>query len=151
MSEDLKLVINWFLSKQSMSPKKLQKMLYYAQAWCVTLNNENKENIDNKLFDDKFQAWVHGPVIPKVYQEYKEFGYKDIPKINDNVTLSEDIENLLEQVLQVYGDYSGNELENISHQEDPWRDARGTHSPLESCNEIITEESMFNYYIKQAN
>lgn len=151
MSEDLKEVINWFLSKQSMSPKKLQKMLYYAQAWCVTLNNENKEKIEHKLFSDKFEAWVHGPVIPKVYQEYKEFGYKDIPKTNDNVELSEDIEDILEQVLQVYGDYNGNQLENISHQEDPWRNARGSYSPLEICDEIITEESMFNYYIKQAN
>lgn len=151
MSEDLKVIINWFLSKQSMSPKKLQKMLYYAQAWCVTLNNENKESIDQKLFEERFEAWVHGPVIPSVYQEYKEYGYQDIPQTNGRIQLSEDIEDILKQVLEVYGDYNGNQLENISHQEDPWKNARKSYSPLESCNEIISEEEMFNYYIKQAN
>lgn len=46
MSNELKKIVEWFLSQQSMSPKKLQKMLYYAQAWCVTLSNETSEEIE---------------------------------------------------------------------------------------------------------
>ncbi|CAL28426.1 MULTISPECIES: Panacea domain-containing protein [Staphylococcus] len=151
MSNELKKIVEWFLSQQSMSPKKLQKMLYYAQAWCVTLSNETSEEIENKLFDDKFEAWVHGPVIPEVYQTYKKYGYNNIPKIDENIQLEEDIEDVLIQVMDVYGNFNGNQLENITHQEKPWIDARIGYSPLENCNEIITEEEMFDYYIKQAN
>ena len=43
---------------------KLQKLVYYAQAWHLA-------NFDKPLFDAKFEAWVHGPVIPGLYEEYR--------------------------------------------------------------------------------
>ncbi|MGJ5681036.1 Panacea domain-containing protein [Staphylococcus equorum] len=151
MSEDLKQIVNWLLSKQSMSPKKLQKMLYYAQAWTVTLTNEQEDTEKNKLFNENFQAWVHGPVIPEVYHEYKEYGYSNIPQISNSPKLEEDVQNILEQIIEVYGGYNGNELENLTHQEEPWLNARNDFSPLELCQEVITVDDMFEYYIKQAN
>lgn len=150
MSDELQRTIQWFLSKKPMSPKKLQKMLYYAQSWTITLENENANDIKNRLFKENFEAWVHGPVIPSVYQEYKQYGYTNIPQINKNVEFDEDIENVLQQVLEVYGDYNGNELENITHQEEPWQNAREGFSSLELCQNVISEKDMFEYYLKQA-
>lgn len=149
MSDELNKVIRWFLSKQEMSPKKLQKMLYYAQAWTVTLLNDSNEEIKNYLFDDKFEAWVHGPVIPSVYQEYKSYGYEKIPMVNEEFKFTQEIEDVLNQVLDVYGHYNGNELENITHQEKPWASARKDYHPLEICNNVITKKSMYDYYINQ--
>ena len=60
-------VANFYLSKQSMSPKKLQKILYYAYAWTLALLNDDEEHLNNRLFDSKFEAWVHGPVLPEVF------------------------------------------------------------------------------------
>ena len=51
-------VIDFFLSKESMSPKKLQKMLYYAYAWTLALLNEDEDHLENKLFDGKFGYMV---------------------------------------------------------------------------------------------
>jgi uncharacterized phage-associated protein len=51
---------------------KLQKMLYFAQGVHLVLNDRRP------LFDDKFQAWKYGPVIPSIYQEYKLFGSQPI-------------------------------------------------------------------------
>ncbi|AVQ35812.1 Panacea domain-containing protein [Staphylococcus kloosii] len=150
MSEELKEIINWFLSKTSMSPKKLQKLLYYAQSWTITLENEKSDDIKNKLFNENFEAWVHGPVIPTVYHEYKKYGYSNIPKIDENIQFDEDKENILQQVFEVYGGYNGNELENITHQEEPWQKARTGFSSLEICQNIISEKDMFEYYMKQA-
>ena len=150
MSDELQKVIKWFLSKKEMSPKKLQKMLYYAQSWTITLENENASNIKNRLFRENFEAWVHGPVIPVVYHEYKHFGYSNIPQINENIEFDEDIENILEQVFEVYGGYNGNELENITHQEEPWQKARAGFSSLVLCQNVISEKDMFEYYVKQA-
>ena len=60
-------VADWFLGKDSMSPKKLQKIVYYAYAWVLTLMNESENDLDIKLFDSRIEAWVHGPVIPELY------------------------------------------------------------------------------------
>jgi len=43
---------------------KLQKLLYYAQAWHLV-------NFDVPLFGDSIEAWDFGPVIPNVYRQYK--------------------------------------------------------------------------------
>ena len=50
---------------------KLQKLVYYAQAWYLAISDE-------ALFEEDFEAWVHGPVIPELYQEYKSFGWRPI-------------------------------------------------------------------------
>lgn len=148
---DLEDVINWFLSKDSMSPKKLQKLLYYAYSWTLTLQNEDVEDLGNKLFASKFEAWVHGPVIPFVYQKYREYGYQNIPRKTENeISFDDEIEDVLQQVWEEYGKYTGNQLETITHQEDPWLNAREGYSPVERCNVPITDEDIFEYYIQQA-
>ena len=50
----------------SVSPLKLQKILYYSQSWHMVLFGRN-----NTLFVDAPQAWVNGPVYPVIFQEYK--------------------------------------------------------------------------------
>ena len=77
-------VANYFLSKKSMSPKKLQKIVYYAYGWTLALLNEDIKALDNRLFNEPIEAWVHGPVVPELYTKYKARGWEDIDKINDN-------------------------------------------------------------------
>ena len=63
-------IANWFLSRNDMTHKKLQKLCYYAQAWYCALYD------GTPLFDDEIQAWVHGPVIPALYPVYGINKYK---------------------------------------------------------------------------
>lgn len=150
MSYRIEDVINWYLSKSPMSPKKLQKILYYAYAWTLTIKNDSVDRLDNKLFEAEIEAWVHGPVIEKVYRRYRDRGFNDIPQYIDEIpTFDEETEDILQQVWDEYGDYTGNQLESITHQEDPWIVAREGYQPLDRCNEIITDESIFQYYIQR--
>lgn len=142
-------VITWLLSRDSMSPKKLQKLLYYAYSWTLTLQNEDMKNIENRLFDKKFEAWVHGPVISDVYHDYKEYGYNNIPKEETNIIFSDEIENVLNQVWDVYGQYTGNELESMTHQETPWLKSREGLSPIEPSRNEISDEAIFNFYLNE--
>ena len=41
----VKDVAEFFLTKQSMTNKKIQKLCYYAQAWFYALYNRNKYNV----------------------------------------------------------------------------------------------------------
>jgi uncharacterized phage-associated protein len=129
-----------FLSIDSMSHKKLQKLCFYAKAWYLALNDEN-------LIDDEFEAWVHGAVNPDLYDIYKSYGYNDIPKVNpDLYNIPEEYIEFAREIYDSYGHLTGNQLEAINHSEDPWINARGECKPWERCNETIKEEDIKIYY-----
>src|ERR1017187_8862366 len=51
---------------------KLQKLLYYAQAWHLVLHEE-------AIFDESIEAWVHGPVVPEIFRMYSHLKWSAIP------------------------------------------------------------------------
>ena len=133
-------VAKWFLNKSPMTHKKLQKLCYYAQAWSYALNNR-------RLIDSDFQAWVHGPVSPALYEFFKPFGYNTIcMKGSYSSQIDPKDEALLEDVWETYGDHDGNSLEALSHREAPWINARQGYLPHERCTVVIDPESMREYY-----
>ena len=146
-------ISNYFLSKSDkITPKKLQKLLYFSYSWYLALMNEARNEIINRLFSNKFEAWIHGPVYPEIYQKYKFNGADYIAQYTDDLcAFSEDDNEILENIWQEYGHYTANELESISHQHDPWKitrkNANCTHSDW--CSEIITDELIFDYYAGQ--
>ncbi|MCZ3747079.1 DUF4065 domain-containing protein [Limosilactobacillus vaginalis] len=145
-------VADWFLSKGEgkISPKKLQKLVYYAYAWTLTLLNDSAKGLDNRLFDDAhFEAWVHGPVIHELYNEYSKYGFNPIDKIVSQPHFTEDVEDILQQVWDVYGNYTADELESMTHQEEPWKNARKGLSPLESSSNKISDKDIFECYVQR--
>lgn len=137
-------VANWFLRKSGgVTPKKLQKLCYYAQAWSNALLDGDMMN------DTNFEAWAHGPVSPVLYPEYKSYKWNEIPAPDkDIVQFDEKTNDLLESVWLTYGDKSANELEALTHTELPWTSARKRAGATEgsSCNETIAAEDMKSYY-----
>lgn len=133
-------IANWFLSKEVMTQKKLQKLCYYAQAWYYTLNNL-------RLSDENFEAWIHGPVSPVLYDRFKNFGFSGIKLTGNYIScIIEEDQNFLERVWATYGEYTGNALEALSHSEPPWKEARIGYSNEERCKNIISLESMKKYF-----
>lgn len=133
-------VANFFLSKESMTNKKLQKLSYYAVAWIYTLRGENVAP------DTEFQAWRHGPVSPELYDKFRGYGYQDIPKLEEEPKVFTDGEmDVLENVWYTYGDQTGNSLEALTHHEDPWKN---TFKPdaENRCKEPIPLELMRAFY-----
>lgn len=128
-----------FLTIDKMTPKKLQKLCYYAQGWYLALTNEEE------LFSEDFQAWIHGPVIPGLYRDYKDNGWDYIPQESDH-DLSEDLMSFVQEVYRVYGQLSGDQLERLSHSETPWIKARNGKKPWEPSNAIILKDSMKQYF-----
>ncbi|MDP3764471.1 MAG: DUF4065 domain-containing protein [bacterium] len=131
--------------KKAITNKKLQKLLYYAQAWSLVLR-------DKKLFNEKIEAWVHGPAVRDVYFEYKNFGFGPIVKnvsSEDIAMISQEIKNFLDQVWSVYGKKDAAYLEYLSHSEIPWQKAReGIESSVGSENEISLKDMKEFYAAK---
>ncbi|MFA5986515.1 MAG: type II toxin-antitoxin system antitoxin SocA domain-containing protein [Parcubacteria group bacterium] len=125
-----------------MTPKKLQKMLYYAQAWFLVFENR-------RLFDDKIEAWMHGPAIYSIYQEYKMFGFFPIRKEIDKDFLdkiSDNTKRFLSDIWKVYGKYDADYLEILSHNEKPWRVARAGVGEFNASKNEIDTKLMKSFY-----
>jgi uncharacterized phage-associated protein len=128
---------------------KLQKLLYYAQAW-------NLAFFEKPLFDGKFQAWVHGPVNREIYDRfsnaktlYSEVDVTDITPDFDPEKIPEDVRLHINNVLEVYAPFSGSDLEAQAHDEEPWIIARGDCRPTQRCENELDERLMGEYYRKR--
>ena len=135
--EDIKNVAKYFLAKESMTHKKLQKLCYYAQAWYYAITN-------TPLVDTEFEAWVHGPVAPVLYHEYKQWGWLNIPSEPKGIeAISDQVKkSILEAVYSVYGGLTGDQLEQLTHEQEPWQRAREGYRPSEYCRNNIDLELM---------
>ena len=121
---------------------KLQKFVYYAQAWHLALH-------ESQLFDDDFEAWVHGPVIPALYHSYKHFGWKPIQE-ESVPSLPEATLSYLKEVADEYFACDAYELEQMTHIEEPWKMARVGLMPDQPSNTIIQKIWMQEYYKARA-
>lgn len=138
---DVNTIANYFLSEESMTPKKLQKICYYAYSWYLTL-------FDDYLFDDgKFKAWVHGPVNVKLYDKYKRYGWRNIPKTS-RPNLGNELTEFLDTILNTYKEFNGDQLENMTHNETPWIEARCGLEPEKPSNNMISDETIKMFYSK---
>ena len=60
--------------------------------------------------------------------------------------LKEDTEELLGDVLEVYGNLSAKHLEELVRTESPWAEARNNFPPEIRSENIISRQSMADYY-----
>jgi uncharacterized phage-associated protein len=123
---------------------KLQKLLYYCQAWHLAI-------YDAPLFPERIEAWVHGPVVPPVFGQFKEFRWKPIPyPIPATTSLNGCTDSLpvdhVNEVMDAYGHLTGTQLEALTHKEDPWRNARKGVPEDQPSNEIISHKAMIDFY-----
>lgn len=127
--------------KNSVTPMKLQKILYYI---CVKYV---KETGFFPLYE-RFEVWKYGPVLPSVYTEFKPFGSSPIKGFSCNVKkksmmIDEDVNPILKKCIDYVWDnlktYDGIDLAKRTHQK-----GGGWYSAYQKGNEIISTEEMMN-------
>lgn len=103
-------------NEDAISNLKLQKLVYYAQGFHLALFD------GRPLFDEKIEAWTHGPVAPDLYHEYKKFGKGPIENIEFDPAgkLSDDQIELIQEVYEIFGQFSAWKLRDLTHEEMPW-------------------------------
>lgn len=119
---------------------KLQKLLYYAQAWYLVERGK-------PLFEEDFQAWVHGPVLPSQYQRFKHLEWRPIlEEISPPTSIDQDLKGYLKEVVDVFGIETATALERMTHNELPWQEARKGLPEDQPSTAIISKESMRIFY-----
>lgn len=119
---------------------KLQKLLYYEQGYHLAA-------FGTPLFTEDIEAWMYGPVVPAIYNEFSKYGRKALPVCEDRkkiVSLTDEEESLFYQVYDTYRDFSAIGLMNLTHKETPWLSAR----PHDKGT-VISKESMEKFFKTQ--
>lgn len=125
--------------KGPMTAMKLQKLVYYSQAWSLVWDEE-------PLFVEDIQAWANGPVVPELFQAHRGlFRVDSIPGGNPEA-LNATQKETVQAVLDFYGDKPSQWLSDLTHMETPWRKARGTCLPGAPCTTIISHADLAEYY-----
>ena len=91
---------------------KLQKLVYYSQAWTVTWR-------DTALFDNRVEAWANGPVCPDLYARHRGSFKVGCIAGGDASALNPVEAGDVKNVVDFYSKYSGQQLTRIIHQPNP--------------------------------
>ena len=118
---------------------KLQKLMYYADAWHLALYGE-------ELFSEPFKAWVHGPVLLSQYHRFKHFGWREITDEVSKPELDERVSAHLDEIIDVFGSETAVALEIMTHEERPWIEARAGLGPTEPSQAVISKATTRSYY-----
>lgn len=137
-------VARYILQKQgNMSTWKLQKLCYYAQAWSLAWTEQ-------PLFEEDFQAWANGPVAPVLFAQHRgkfSVSESDFPSNLESLpNLTEDEKDTINKVLEFYGKFEPYELREQTHSEQPWKIARGDTPDGASSSNLISKDSMGDFY-----
>jgi uncharacterized phage-associated protein len=121
-------IANYFIQKSfdtgvELTPMKLVKLVYIAHGWHLGV-------ADSPLISEPVQAWKYGPVVESVYKEFKNYGDQQITQLGTGhwnglkigfPSASNDKQEFLDKVWDVYKDYNGLQLSTLTHQTGtPW-------------------------------
>lgn len=118
---------------------KLQKLLYYCNAWSLALRNR-------PVFTDQIEAWKHGPVISSIYPYHRRVASVSEWQWGNENDLPPDAKKMADAVLTLYGARSGWSLRNLTHDEAPWHDAWIRCDYGARPGEVISHEDMKTFY-----
>ena len=124
--------------KGPMTAMKLQKLLYYCQAWSLVWD-------DKPIYLARIEAWANGPVIPRVYARHR--GMFEVSDWEGNPgALTQSERDTIDVVLGYYGDQPSLVLSQLTHNERPWLEARSGLAPGDRGNQEITHAALAEYY-----
>lgn len=130
----------YILSKTGpITAMKLQKLVYYAQAWSLVWDEE-------PLFPERIEAWANGPVCPDLYRAHQgEFTVSSEPG-GDVKNLKKVQRETIDAVLKAYGKKPALWLSDLTHREAPWKNARKGIPDGSRSNRPIPLGAMAEYY-----
>lgn len=141
----LRVIAFVFSCIEEITPLMLQKLLYYIQGIYKALYG-------TAIFDERCEAWVHGPVYPNVYNLFKSFKYNPIDDERFILLqgyasgLNSSEKKVILMVVNSFGMYSGKTLEAITHKESPWLKAREGLLPNEYSDIEIPSNDIDEYF-----
>jgi len=126
------------------SPMKLMKLVYFAHGWYLAV-------FKKPLIFEEVEAWEYGPVISKIYHEFKKYGTNPITEKCEIEEEVDEIDNetklFLKEIHDAYHHLNAVQLANMTHQEGtPWEIIYKEYHQKIPYNKIIPEKSIAGYF-----
>ena len=122
-----------------MSALKLQKLVYYCQAWSLVWD-------EAPLFPERIEAWAYGPVVKELYEYHRGFYRLSRLPLGASFKLTSKQKQTIDAVINYYSVKTPQQLIELTHLEDPWKNARQGLPVGAPSNREITHEAMAEYY-----
>ena len=135
-------VAQYILEQQggSMTTMKLQKLVYYSQAWNLVWDGV-------PLYSSPIQAWANGPVVPELYNRHRgRFTVSATEPLGDSSALAQSEKETIDAVLSASSHLSGQQLSDITHGERPWIEARAGIPEGAASQAVVNPEVMQDYF-----
>lgn len=136
-----------FQEKIDITPMKLQKMIYFVY-------RDYLQETERALFDERFETWKFGPVLPSVYNAFRKYGansIKEFAKELDGKSIrivDEEKSPIFHRIVDNIWDkckwYDGIYLSSVTHLENTaWSKAAARRSRYLLDEDIKAEVSTF--------
>lgn len=96
---------------------KLQKLLFLH-------NEEYLFRYEEPLFEDKIEAWQHGPVVREIWNIYADLPYHIIKSIPQKETIPQKAQEVVDFIWTKYGEKDTWYLRDLTHSYKIWNDKR---------------------------
>ena len=123
----------------TMTTMKLQKLVYYSQAWSLVWD-------EKRLFEEDIEAWANGPVVRNLFDYHRGMYQISSMPIGNPRLLDQEQQDTVDAVLEYYGNQSAQWLIDLTHMEDPWIQTRGGLPIQERGNRVIPLDMIADYY-----
>src|SRR3990172_10955683 len=100
--------------KHSMTAMKLQKLVYYCQAWSLVWD-------EKPLFKEQIEAWANGPVVKELFAYHGGMFQVSSVSIGNPDLLNNEQKDTINAVIDYYGSKPSQWLIDLSHMEEPWK------------------------------
>ncbi|WP_242089282.1 type II toxin-antitoxin system antitoxin SocA domain-containing protein [Curtobacterium sp. DN_7.5] len=118
--------------------KKLQKLVYFAQAWSLAWTGK-------KIFPNQFEAWPDGPVVRELFRMQKHY---ELPAYDGSLPLAQ--REIIDSVLAYYGQLGHQDLIDLTHEHTPWLEARGSLAPTAPSQAHLNDGTLRSFYTQRA-
>jgi uncharacterized phage-associated protein len=153
-------IANYLLLKgrkedKPITPMKLQKLLYFAHGWYLATMNE-------PLLREPFEVWKYGPVIARVYEEFRHFRNERITELMSEIHREKDdwvmekpvvndkeTREILDAVWKIYADFTPLELSALTHKPgSPWEQVVKKYGGIGKVpyNRDLDEQTVKEYF-----
>lgn len=104
---------------------KLNNLLYIMQASYLHYYNK-------PLFNEDFEAWTSGPILPSVWKKYKKFGGCSIISGDFQYNIKEEVMTFLNDIIEMFGECDESNLNDMLISQKAYKDAFELRIP--NCN-----------------
>lgn len=114
---------------------KLNSLLYIMQASYLHYYNK-------PLFNEDFEAWMSGPILPSVWKKYKKFGGGSIISGDFQYNIKEEAMTFLNDIIEMFGECDESNLNDMLISQKAYKDAFELRIPNCDIMPVIEKDAI---------